>query len=78
MDTIVLGMIVLGLTEAVKKAFGVSSRYIPLVAIALTFLMIVIYYFISHVPISWEDVQNGFIIALTSVGLYSTVKNTVR
>lgn len=76
MDLIILGAIVVGLTSMLKVAFGITSRYIPFIALVTSFVLIGIYSLIKFEVPSWELIQNGFIIALTSVGLYSGVKNS--
>jgi hypothetical protein len=76
MDLIILGAIVVGLVAMLKIAFGINPRYVPLIALATSFVLIGIYCLAKLQIPSWELIQNGFIIALTSVGLYSGVKNT--
>ena len=78
MDLIIMGAIVVGLTQAFKKGFKVSARFIPLVALAITFAVIGIYCFSEGVSLGWKAIENGFVVALTSVGLFSTVKNTFK
>jgi len=78
MDIIIIGGIVVGLTQLFKQVFSIASRYVPLVSLILTFVLIGVYCITSDTAITWEAIQNGFIVALTSVGLYSSVKNTVN
>ena len=73
-----MGAIVLGLTQAFKKGFAIKSRYIPLVALLLTFAVIGIYLVADDVPLTWKAIENGFVVALTSVGLFSSYKNTFK
>jgi hypothetical protein len=70
---IVLVPIIIGLTEVSKKSLSVKTKYVPLVALVLgiggAFLL-------GAVDVA-SGIQ-GIIVALTSVGLYSSTKNTLK
>ena len=66
-----LVVLVIAVTEAIKKA-GVNSRYIPLVALALS-----IGASLALDGISWLSTASGVILGLTSSGLFSVVKKVV-
>ena len=78
MDVTVLGIqiaLVIGLNEAIKRALMEERhyRYIPILALALGVGMA----FISRqTETVAQTVTSGLIIGLSSVGLFSTVKNT--
>ena len=80
MDVTVLGIqiaLVIGLNEAVKRSLMEEChyRYIPLLALVLGMGMA----FISRqTETVAQTVTNGLIIGLSSVGLFSAVKNTVE
>jgi hypothetical protein len=64
-------VIILALCEALKR-FGLSTRYIPLIAIALGISGA--FYFGGA---SWLTTVAGVLTALISSGLYSSFKRTV-
>lgn len=78
MDLIIFGGLVLGLTEIVKRTLGLQSKYIPLSALVITAILATTYTLASNLPFTWELVQNTLVVALTSVGLFSSVKNTTK
>jgi hypothetical protein len=74
MNDIQVGVIVLlvvAISEAVKRA-GVSTRYIPLIALVLGIGGA--FYFGG---VDWLNVAGGIVLGLTAQGLYSGVKKTV-
>jgi hypothetical protein len=78
MDVTVLGIqiaLVIGLNEAIKRSLMEERhyRYIPLLALVLGVGMA----FISRQTETLaQTITNGLIIGLSSVGLFSAVKNT--
>lgn len=66
-----LVVVIIGLTEAIKKV-GVSSRYIPLVAVVLG-----IGGALYFGGVNWLSVAAGVFTALASSGLFSGFKRTV-
>ena len=64
--------IITGLTQVVKKA-GVSTRYIPLVAVLFGVI-----YGLAVTGLETEAVVNGIIAGLTSVGLFRTVQKSIE
>lgn len=68
--SVIVGVIV-GLTEVIKRAFKVKKRFIPLTAVILGVLIS----FIDFRGV--ESIIFGIIAGLTSVGLYSGVKNSL-
>ena len=73
MDSILVSVAVItGLTQVIKK-LGVSSRYIPLVAV-----IIGITYGLVFVGFDIQSALAGLIAGLTSVGAYRTVQKAVE
>lgn len=68
---LVLVAVITGLTEGVKRA-GLSSRYAPLVSIAIG--MVCTYFFVGK---GADILLQGVVASLTASGLYSGVKTTV-
>lgn len=64
--TIVVAVLI-GLVEAIKRAFKMSSRFAPLVAIALGVVYTV---FFGDLTLQ-EEIFTGIIAGLTASGLYS-------
>lgn len=75
-DLIVLSAIVLGLIQVIKITVGIVPRWIPLSALIVTFGIIFLYVWIKQIPLTWEFIENGFMVALSAVGLWSGVKAT--
>lgn len=74
MDLIILGAIVLGLVELFKITFIIPARYIPIVTLIVTVLLYVVYLSITSTVVSWDIIQDGLIVALTAMGLWSGTK----
>ena len=74
MDLIILGGLVVGLVQLVKITFGVTSRYIPIATLLITVALFGIYLFVTKAPVNWEVIQNGLIVALSAIGLWSGTK----
>lgn len=77
MDLIILGGIVLGLVELFKITFIIPARYIPIVTLIITVLLYAVYLSITSTAVSWDIIQNGLIVALTAMGLWSGTKAVV-
>lgn len=77
MDLIILGGIVLGLVELLKITFIIPARYIPIVTLIVTVLLYAVYLSITSTVVSWDIIQNGLIVALTAMGLWSGTKAVV-
>jgi hypothetical protein len=71
--TVTLLALTVGLTDVVKKTVGVSARFIPLMALLLGVALSLTWFDISKI-----SVLTGIFIGLSSVGLYSGIKNTVQ
>ena len=78
MDIILVGGIVLGLTQLVKITVNVSKRYIPLTALILSGVVFGVAAYLNNIVVDWAYVSTAIVTALTSVGLWSSVKNTVE
>lgn len=78
MDIIVMGGLVLGLTQVVKVTLKISSRWVPSVALFLSLAVFGLYAFLSKVPLDWTIVSTAIVTALTSVGLWSGTKSTLE
>jgi len=77
MDLIILGAIVLGLVELFKITFIIPARYIPIVTLIVTVSLYAVYLSITSTVVSWDIIQNGLIVALTAMGLWSGTKAVV-
>lgn len=74
LDTLTLGAIVIGLTEAVKRGFGIPHRWIPLLAIALSIGL-------GGTAAFWGltgmDFFDAIVVGLASCGLWDLGKKTI-
>lgn len=78
MDNILIGGIVLGLTQLVKITLNISKRYIPLTALLISLIVYGASAYLSNLVVDWVFVSSAIVTALTSVGLWSSVKNSVE
>lgn len=76
-DIIILGAIVVGIVQVFKNSFNIPARFIPLLTMILTFGIIALNLYIENLPITWEVLQNGFIVGLSALGLWSGTKATI-
>lgn len=76
-DIIILGAIVVGIVQVLKNSFNIPSRFIPLLTMILTFGIIALNLYIENIPITWEVLQNGFIVGLSALGLWSGTKASI-
>jgi uncharacterized membrane protein len=74
MDLVILSGLVLGLIQVVKITTGLSSRYIPIATLLLTFGLISIFLLVNGSSLNWELIQNGLIVSLSAMGLWSGTK----
>jgi hypothetical protein len=65
--------VIVALTQVVKMWGAINIRYIPTVAVLLG-----IVYALVTLDFSWMSGITGAVWGLTSVGLYSGVKNTLK
>jgi hypothetical protein len=78
LETATLIAIVIGLTEVIKKASGLSSRYIPLTSLVVSLVLVFIFNnFNQHADIS-AVIFTGIVAGLTASGLYGGVKKTIK
>ena len=68
--TVALG-VVMGISELLKRVWGLNSKYIPLVNL---FFSILFFIFYGSFDLK-TDLLNGLIMGLSASGLYSGVKN---
>lgn len=76
-DIIILGAIVVGLIQVLKTSFNIPARFIPIITLVVTFGILALNLYVENIPITWEVLQNGFIIGLSALGLWSGTKATI-
>ena len=69
--------VVIGVAEAIKRATGINTRFIPILDIVLGIGVSYLYSLIEPTQMP-QVVFNGFIIGLTACGLFSGGKNVVK
>jgi hypothetical protein len=75
MQITIIVAIIVGLTEAIKRATGINKRYVPLIALVLGLALA----FLNRQGMALDlTIMTGIIAGLTSVGLYSSTKNMVE
>ncbi len=72
MDLIIAVPIIIALAEALKRAFKIERRFIPILSIVLGVLLFGIF-----TSIETQSLLEGLISGLTASGLYSGVKTTI-
>jgi len=78
MDTILISSIVLGLTQLAKITGKISSRFIPLTALLISAIVYGLASYFGNLVVDWVFISSAIVTALTSVGLWSSVKNTLE
>lgn len=74
---ILSGAIILGLVQAMKMGFKLASRWIPLVAIVTSLLLVWIMSYLNGTILTWEILQNALMIGLSACGLWEVGKTSV-
>jgi hypothetical protein len=69
----VITAVVIGLTEAIKR-MGVDTKWIPLISIIISELLVVI---LAGFSFTGNIIITGLIIGLTANGLFSSIKTTL-
>lgn len=77
MDTIILGGIILGITQLAKITLGVSKRYIPITCFVVSAIVFGTAALLSKTIIDWTFVSSALVVALTAMGLWSGTKSTL-
>jgi hypothetical protein len=77
MDIVVMSGIILGLTQLVKITVGVTPRYIPITALFVSGIVFGLFAYTSSIVVDWKLVESAFVVALTSIGLWSGTKSTL-
>lgn len=76
--TLLLAGIVLTLVEILKRTFGITSRYIPIVSIGVMILIMLAAWIYAGFPkIPLETIGTNLVAVLTAMGLYSGTKATL-
>lgn len=74
LETTIAIAIVVGITEVIKKASGLNSRYAPLLSLIVGIATIFIG---GDLPVR-DSMMTGIIVGLSASGLYGGVKKTVK
>ena len=80
--SIILLPLLIGLTEAIKRAVNLDARHVPLVAVGLGLLVGLIVLLASPPPVTLAGVAaavvQGLALGLGAVGLYSGARNVAK
>lgn len=72
-----MSAIVVGFVQVIKTTLNLKSRYVPIISIVISLIVILAYTFFEHLPTTWKVVETGIIVGLTSCGLWSGAKATI-
>ena len=78
MDIVLMGGLVLGLTQIAKETLGIAKRYVPVTALFLSLVIFGLYAYLTKVALDWSVVSTAVVTALTAVGLWSGTKSTIE
>ena len=78
MNILVYTGVVLALTQVLKSAFGIKSKFVPLVALFVGAVFYVLAYFTGVVSFGYEPIIEALVGILSAIGVYSGVKNTLQ
>ena len=73
LETTIAIALVVGITEAIKRASGLSTRYAPLVSLIIGMGIV----FLGDMPLK-ETIITGIVVGLSASGLYGGVKKTIK
>ncbi|MCK9370973.1 hypothetical protein M0R04_13770 [Candidatus Dojkabacteria bacterium] len=77
MDAIILGALVVGITQIIKMTLALKSRYIPVTTLVVSLVIFSLGAWLADtVTFGWDLVQNALVTALVSCGLWSGGKST--
>jgi len=74
MDIAVVVVVVVVLTQLLKVAFLIPSRFIPLVALAIGAVFYALAYFTGSVTLDFKTIMDVLVGILSAMGLYSGAK----
>lgn len=77
MEILTLSAFVVGITQVLKMAFSLNTRYAPLVSILVAMALVWAMSFFSGIAMSWAAISNGLVAGLTACGLWSGVKTSI-
>lgn len=78
MDILIYTGVVITLTQVLKTAFGIATKYIPLVALLIGALFFGLAYITGATQIDYQSIMNAIVGIFSAMGLYSGVKATLR
>ena len=78
MDILIYTGVVLTLTQVLKSAFGITSKFIPLVALLIGALFYSVAVLTGVAVLDYTSIMNAIIGIFSAMGLYSGVKNTIK
>ena len=73
LETSIAIAIVVGITEVIKRASGLNTRYAPLLSLIVGIGIVLL----GDAPLK-ESIITGIIVGLSASGLYGGVKKTVK
>ena len=74
MDIIVYLGVVLSVTQIFKKAFGITSKFVPLVALLVGSVFYAIAVLTGVATLDYQSIINAVAGILSAMGLYSSTK----
>lgn len=74
MDILIYTGVVITTTQVLKTAFGIKSKYIPLVALAIGALFFGVAYLTGVTKIGYQEIMNAVVGIFSAMGLYSSAK----
>lgn len=73
LETATAIMLVVGITEAIKRATKLPTRYAPLLSLIVGTGIV----FLGDMPLK-ETIVTGIVVGLSASGLYGGVKKTIK
>ena len=74
---IVLGAVIVGVVQVLKKTFAIPTRYVPITAVVVSLVLLTGAVIVDDTAVSWATIQNALIAGLSAVGLYETATKVV-
>lgn len=78
MDILVYTGVVLTITQILKKALRIESKFVPLVALLIGGLFFLTAYILGAVTLDYTSIMNAFVGILSAMGIYSGYSATLK
>lgn len=76
MDILIYTGVVLSCTEIFKISFGITKRFVPLLALGFGALFFIVAYQLGAVNLDYSSIMEALVGVLSAMGIYSGIRAT--